>query len=289
MITMKKLKTFLELTLIGLALHLTSFAQTDVTATYLTNADFNTDCNYAFGSVAENLGSANDGANIQVISGWTIGSAEDNSAASTFEYGYTGTLNSPGTIPNADSAGNTGLDQGTLGISVAWTASVSYYQNVTLPTGKYTLKYIAYNSGAATADNSIVGFVPTSGSAALSSVTNFTSSIWTEDSISFTLTEETSGKIQVGLTAINEGSGSNGRIFFDDIKLLFDATKTDLQALVDSANNMADNGSARYDSLVSTISEAQIVLDNGAATIGEVLTQEEVMMKAITIYTRLLN
>ena len=265
----------------------------DVTNTYLTNAGFDITCNYLFDAAASNLASANGGANIQAVTGWTIGTTGDNSAASSFEYGYAGTLNDPGNIPATDPDGATGTGEGTLGVSVAWGGTVTYFQTVTLPAGVYKLQYKGYNSGPATYDASQVGWVPDAGSAVLSSITDFTKEEWTSDVVNFTLTEETAGKIQVGLAAKGSGSGGHGRIFFDDIKLLVnnEVDKTTLQALVDSATVMYANqvtvpaGSTAYADLNSAITAAQVVLDNSSAVLADVVAQETAVKSAIaTVY-----
>lgn len=263
--------------------------ETDVTGTYLTNAGFDNSCNYLFDASAENLASANGGANIQSVTGWTIGATGDNSAASSFEYGYAGTLNNPGNIPSQDPDGASGTGEGTLGVSVAWGGAVTYYQTVTLPAGTYKLQYKAYNSGPVTYDASQVGWVPEAGTSVLSTVTDFALETWSADVVNFTLTEETTGKIQVGLQAKSAGSGDHGRIFFDDLILLqsFDVDKTTLQALVDSATVMYNNqesvpvGSTVYTDLNTAITAAQVVLDNNDATLLDVTTQEGALKSAI--------
>lgn len=201
-----------------------SLADNDVTNTYLTNAGFDISCNYLYDATAGNLVSANGGANIKDVSGWTKGTIGDNSAAATFEYGYAGTLNLSGTtgyIPATGPDGTTtGSGHGTLGVSAAWGATVTYNQNVTLPAGTYKIRYTAKNTGPNAADNSKVGWVPASGTSVLSSLTSFPLNTWINDSVSFTLSAATSGTIQVGISAPNSGSGNVGRIFFDNIQII---------------------------------------------------------------------
>ncbi|NLO69426.1 MAG: T9SS type A sorting domain-containing protein [Porphyromonadaceae bacterium] len=199
-------------------------ADVDVTSTYLSNPGFDISCNYLFDAPAEDLKSANGGANIKTVESWTIGDKGDNSAAASYEYGYTGTLNASGEYGKIPATGPDGITSGSghgaLGISTAWTGTVTYYQNVTLPAGTYKIKYAAKNTGPNVTDYSRVGWVPTTGTSVLSTRTSFPMGEWIEDVITFTLTTETSGKIQVGLNAPNVGSGSVGRIFFDYIQLL---------------------------------------------------------------------
>lgn len=273
------------------ATSVTLMAQTDVTSTYLTNAGFDDNCNYLVGDAATNLGSANGGVNIKVVPGWTIGTIGDNSAAASYEYGYTGTLNlsgATGTIPTQGSDGTTGTGHGALGVSVAWTATVTYYQDVTLPAGKYTIEYAAYNSGPNANDNCRVGWVPASGTATLSAKTTFTQNTWITESLTFTVASETTGKIQVGLNANNAGSGSHGRIFFDYVKLsLLPVDKTTLLQLKDSASVMYNNQqpvgtSTVYAELNVAINAAQLIYDNPVATAEQVLGQEVALKTAIS-------
>ncbi|WP_243349157.1 T9SS type A sorting domain-containing protein [Parabacteroides sp. FAFU027] len=266
-------------------------AQTDVTATYLTNAGFDNSCNYLTTTTASNLASGST--NNQTINGWTLTASAANTASSTFEYGYAGTLNLSGTtygfIPSQGYDGATGSGHGALGISAAWSSTITYYQNVTLPAGKYTLEYAAYNSGPAAAAYSKVGWVPSSGTSVISSKTSFTQAAWSTETLTFTVASSTSGKIQIGVGSPNSGSGTVGRIFFDYVKLtLLPVDKTSLKQLKDSATVMYNNpqpvpaSSTVYTDLNTTIAAAQVVYDNSSATSEQVLGQEEALKTAIT-------
>ena len=268
-----------------------AFAQTDVTSMYLTNADFNTTANYKFDDVAANLASANGGANIKEVTGWTRGLMGDNSAAATFEYGYTGTINVSttfGFIPATGPTGASGTGQAALGISTAWSGTVTYTQDVTLPAGKYSIAYTAYNSGPNATNFSRVGFAPTSGTASVSTRTSFTMAAWVNDTVTFTIYATTPGKIQVGIAAPNSGSGGVGRIFFDNVKILaYEADKAALVQLIDSATVMTANPkpvgtSTAYANLSAAITAAQTVNNNASATASQVLEQEGLLRTAIT-------
>jgi len=263
-------------------------AQTDVTSTYLTNAGFDNSCNYLVGDVAANLVVANAGANLKVVSGWTVGTIGDNSAAAAFEFGYTGTLNGvAGPIPLAGADAATGTGHGALGISAAWAATITYTQNVTLPVGKYTIEYAAYNSGPNVADNSRVGWVPNSGTSVVSAKTSFAQNAWVTESLTFTVVNETAGKIQVGITAPNSGSAAVGRIFFDYVKIFVHAVdKTELLNLKDSAAVMysaqqAVGTSTVYADLNAAIAASQVIYDNSSATASQVILQESALKQAI--------
>ena len=219
---LQSLKLLSFLVLLGLVSSNTLMAQTDVTATHLSNAGFDNTCNYLFDAVAANLGTSNnDGSTVQTVTDWT-GEYSGWTAGSSFEYGYAGTLNDPGPIPATASDGSTtGSGNGALGVCAAWAGSVSYYQDVTLPAGTYSLSYNVYNSHPATAGTSIAGWVPSSGPSALSAITSFTQNTWTADVVNFAVTAETTGKLQIGILSVNLGSADNGRFFFDDIQLMY--------------------------------------------------------------------
>jgi hypothetical protein len=288
---MKKLFLFFAVIIAACATTLTVQAQTDVTATYLTNAGFDTNCLYLASTAASNLPSGSS--SNQVINGWTLTGSAGNTASSTFEYGYAGTLNLSGTaygfIPTQGPDAATGAGHGALGISVAWGSVITYYQTVTLPAGKYSIQYSAYNSGPMAVDYSRVGWVPATGTSVLSSKTTFTMGAWDTETINFTVPTATTGNIQVGIGSPNSGSGTVGRIFFDNVKLtLLPVDKTTLTQLKDSANVMYTHQqsvaatSTVYADLNTAIAATQVILNNTAATAVDVLGQEVVMKTAIT-------
>ncbi|MFC0877334.1 LamG-like jellyroll fold domain-containing protein [Saccharicrinis sp. FJH2] len=243
-------------------------AQTDVTDTYLTNAGFDINCNYLATADSTNLGTTDGSTNVDSVSSWNK-QVTGWSAASSFEYGYPGTLNSPGPVPaTAFDGTTTGGTHGCLGVSVAWSGVVTYYQEVTLPAGSYKLSYNAFNSGSSAYAASQVGWVPDAGTSSLSSLTDFTQDAWTSDEVNFSVETETSGIIQVGFAAQNAGSGGNGRIFFDDLKLEYtpvvlsdDATLSDLTT---DEGSLAPSFDANTMSYTLTVSEATTSVAIGA-------------------------
>ncbi|WP_340112584.1 LamG-like jellyroll fold domain-containing protein [Maribellus mangrovi] len=207
----------------------------DVTDDYLDNPGFNIECNYLAGADSINLATDNTGASSMEITGWSMGEGTEWRASATFECGYTGMLNG-GMIPSLDSEGESGEEKGVLGIQASWGGHVTYYQEVTLPAGTYILKNMTYNSSATTqAGSSLFGWVPNEGSMILSSKASFASGVWEKDSVQFILTEETTGKIQVGVQAIGAGSGDNAKVFFDYVKLY----KTNANSFVVDTESMS--------------------------------------------------
>ncbi len=190
-------------------------AQTDVTATYVTNPGFE-DCTAETGNITSAIDYATDG--------WTKYYAGSNYAYSAVvEYGGAGQVNGTN-APAQDNAGNSGK---TLGFSVGWGNATIYRSSaISLPAGKYTLRVHAYNNlTGVTQFKSKFGFVTANGSQAISTKSSFTVGEWVVDEVVFYLTETTSGYIQIGGHAVSGGTGANGRVFFDNITL----TKETLQ------------------------------------------------------------
>ena len=207
-------------------------AQTDVTSQYVVNPGFEA-CTPATGNQA--AGKTTTGIDY-TDDGWTFlydHGAETWAMSAVLSYGTDGQINGAA-IPAKDNEGNTG---NALGVSVGWGHSF-YYQSataITLPAGHYDLKVYAYNNNnGATQLKSLFGFVATNGTSYLSTKTSFTQGEWVTDVVSFDLTEDTEGKFQIGGQAISGGSGSNAKVFFDNITL----TYTDpAQAIKDAYNN----------------------------------------------------
>ena len=224
---MKKLKLLFA----TLALMATSavWAQTDVTSTYLTNADFSLStpidnhlCGY--GKDMEARGTTYYG--IQDVNGWTsVITDGDNSnpdypnsgvGGAVFAYGSEFQLKGNNvTAPAAAPDGGTG---NALGFFAVWTCGAYYYQDVTLPAGNYTITFPIYCQSGTQASTSNTGFFPTEGDAITVAV-NTTVGKWVNQSISFTLTEATPGQIRLGYRSTGNGSSANPNIFFDCVKI----------------------------------------------------------------------
>jgi hypothetical protein len=281
---MKKQLCFSLLLMLGLVNFQLMQAQTDVTEGILTNAGFDASLRFKAGDAASNLGSANGGANIHTVEGWTIETIGDNSAASTFEYGYTGTLNGQ-SIPATDR--DDGTTGGVLGISVAWNATVAYTQTVTLESGgRYGIKYIAYNSGPTNTDHSKVGWIPNEGTAVLSTLTTFAVGEWMEETVEFIVKDGAVGKIQVGISAPNTGSANVGRIFFDRVQLIYyGADKSGLTSKIAEANTLYGDGSGnKADALQTAITAAELVEADGEATQSEISGAIDTLTEAMLAY-----
>ena len=257
---MKRLLYQLVLTLFSSVL----LAQVDVTDDYITNSGFDLDCNYTSTSLVANFATTNDtNVNSKEISGWTRPVIGEWLAAASFEYGCTTKLNGVSVPSVAPDGKSSGARQGALGLSVGWGVKLVYTQDVTLPSGHYQLKYDVYNSYASSqSGSSRVAWVPDTGSEVLSKLSSFPSSVWTRDSITFSLSEETSGKIQVGL--LPSGSSSSGlpRVFFDGVRLI--RTPLDAVATLSSLSPNVGKLSPAFD---PEVYEYTLTVDAGVSSI----------------------
>lgn len=222
---MRKLKLLLAAcTLLGAS---AAWAQTDVTSTYLTNADFSQGpvVTVDVRGYGKDMVSG-DVYSVQDVTGWSYEILNPdnktpeypNSAmgGAVFAYGSSNQLKgnnvtAPGKGPD-DASGNC------LGFFAVWSSGAYYYQEVTLPAGKYTLTIPMYSQSGTQANESYTGFFPKNGTAFKVAV-NPTVGSWVNQTVSFTLNEETEGQIRVGYKSTGLGSGANPHIFIDAVKL----------------------------------------------------------------------
>jgi|GEM_PF-6712916 len=245
-------------------------AQTDVTSTYLTNADFSSST-----PINSNLkGYGKDGSpyGFQTVDGWTSvvtkgasdgGYANSGMAAAVFAYGSSYQLQgnnktAPATNPDSEATGNC------FGFFAVWECGGYYYQNVTLPAGRYTITVPMYSQSGTQANTTYTGFFPTSGTNRTIAV-NPTVGQWANQSVTFTLTQETAGQIRIGYKSTGGGSGANPHIFIDCVKIEYTdpnlaAARVKLGGYIQKATAL--NGVFDDSDLETAISEAQDVLDD---------------------------
>ncbi len=192
------------------------YTGTDVTSTYLSNADFNT-CNYLYNATASNHETANTG-NLATVSEWDSTYSDSWGAGASFEYGTAVTLDN-NNIPEMGPNYATGSGEGCLAIISSWGATNQYLQATTLPAGSYKLLYSVNNTASSTAGTSLVGFITNDGTQEMSSLASFPNE-WTIDSVVFNLTKETAGYIQIGTKSPGSGAASNAHVVFDKIMIV---------------------------------------------------------------------
>lgn len=221
---MKKILLSLTLLFASVAIVYSNGALLDLTDVYLTNADFSDDVHNKATDGTNYFG--NDGT-FDDVAGWDR-EKYGWGVAATYSYGHEYTLHDKA-VPVSDSEGNT--EGATLGVVNAWGGWVKYTQSVVLPAGNYEVIYNVYNSNTGINTINYTGFVAKDGTEYLSSVSTFPSATWSKDTIRFTLSEVTEGKIQLGFGSANSGSGDKAAPFIDQVKVLSDANNTMLASL----------------------------------------------------------
>ncbi len=245
-------------------------AQTDVTSTYLNNADFDTQSGWVTSNVSQPAA--------QNVTGWTAPTAASWSASGSASFGSSFTING-NTVPATNSDGE--ASGGCLYMRLGWNANYSYTQNVNLPAGFYRLSYKVYNNGGSTdvaANNT--GFTTSGGLKFMDSSLSFPQNTWTERSFYIYIESATAGTISVGYQAVNLGSGSNASLAYDYVKLEKLGTEPSPSEAVDlSANitNVWTNGGNTYTKDGVVLREHY----NASLFTGEVMNQSYTLVNGL--------
>lgn len=241
---MKRKLLFAVMTLITGAWSLSANAQQqDVTATYLTNADFSSGtvidngiCTYGKDMADNNT--TYYGA--QAIDGWTnasVGVEADGYAGCAiagglFAYGGTPFLGGAGyTAPTG--TGNA------AGLIAVWGNTIRYTQDVTLEAGSYTIVYKVYNATSGGGNSSgiitsnLFGFAENGGTTHYAPNNTFALGQWSSVAVTFNLSAQTAGKISMGYVGPG-GSGAMPHLFVDNVKILKNAFYTDKTSAVNA-------------------------------------------------------
>lgn len=262
-----------------------TYAQEEVTATYLKNADFESQPTFTDNSgetEAELSGRA------YLIEGWTKESNDDWFRAATSNYGLEfesipdalNSVNPPANDINGEAEG------AVLMMSAAWGNTAQMSQSVSLPAGTYELSYDVLNQNAGRSiETNLFGFIPEEGTPVYGTTTTF-SNTWTTETVKFTLNDATQGKISIGIKALSKGSGDNGKLAIDNIKLYFTAAKlSDLEAAIRTAQEATADGSAGESYMKTAIAQAQEIYEKGdKATASEILTAIDALNQAVSLY-----
>ena len=262
-----------------------TYAQEEVTATYLKNADFDSQPTFTDNSgetEAELSGRA------YLIEGWTKESNDDWFRAATSNYGLEfesipdalNSVNPPANDINGEAEG------AVLMMSAAWGNTAQMSQSVSLPAGTYKLSYDVLNQNAGRSiETNLFGFIPEEGTPVYGTTTTF-SNTWTTETVKFTLNDATQGKISIGIKALGKGSGDNGKLAIDNIKLYFTAAKlSDLEAAIRTAQEATADGSAGESYMKTAIAQAQEIYEKGdKATASEILTAIDALNQAVSLY-----
>ena len=192
----------------------------------------------------------------------------------------------PATKANGSTEGNV------FGFISVWSGTAYYSQHVTLPAGNYTITIPTYNErGTGTITKNMCGFIADSGEEYLAETKTFTVGKWTNETIKFSLDEETPGTINIGYVAANAGSGSMPHLFVDEFILkyngLLDITPSllALQGAVRTAENYTD-GDFIYEAAIQKRLEE--VAAAGQALINSGSTSDEDNIDAATAINNVL-
>ena len=248
---------------------------------------------------------------MQEVPSWTFGNENgDARAAGLFAYGSGKFLGGAGyNVPEAGpvaaepEAGarrlvvKAGEANQALGVVSVWSAKTSYEQNVTLPAGIYVLTIPYYNAGGTgNIAKNLIGFIANDGTEYLSTAANFGKvGEWVNEVVTFTLTEQTNGKLSLGYTATNSGSGAMPHLFFDKVEITTvsdaDLARADLEAAIVAAELQLEStegvGEGLFaipqsaaDEYLEAITAALEVLENPDATVEEIRAAIETLKAA---------
>ena len=248
---------------------------------------------------------------MQEVPSWTFGNENgDARAAGLFAYGSGKFLGGAGyNVPEAGpvaaepEAGarrlvvKAGEANQALGVVSVWSAKTSYEQNVTLPAGNYVLTIPYYNAGGTgNIAKNLIGFIANDGTEYLSTAANFGKvGEWVNEVVTFTLTEQSNGKLSLGYTATNSGSGAMPHLFFDKVEITTvsdaDLARADLEAAIVAAELQLEStegvGEGLFaipqsaaDEYLEAITAALEVLENPDATVEEIRAAIETLKAA---------
>lgn len=235
------------------------------------------------------------------VSGWTLGVENgDARAGGLFAYGSNHWLggtgyNVPATNPEGVAEGNA------LGVVAVWSGTVQYVQNVTLEAGDYVISIPVYNAvgGTTAPTKSLIGFIADNGTEYLAPAKAYAVGAWTVETIKFTLTETTTGKLSLGYTAPNSGSGANQHLFIDKVEILAvteaDLARIDLNAALVSAQATVSAkvgvgtgvfmySEEAYNTYAAAVAAAKAVSENAEATKDELVAALAALNAATEAY-----
>lgn len=237
---------------------LSTQAQTDVTDTYITNAGFDTETDFQ----TENVSTGNSNQR-KDITGWSHSGGSTYTTGAAIGFGTSGQINGAN-LPATNSDGST--IGGALTLNAAWQSEVWYSQEVTLPAGNYSMKFMVNNvgkNGEWNNDPPLFTFT-TPLNIFAGNVNSYPVNSWTEQTIGFALASETTGTIKIGYKAGNNGSGNTPKLIVDYVKAFYNSNYTaTLQSAIDRAARLYTRTSDS--DLNSAIISAQNVL-KGAGT-----------------------
>ena len=243
----------------------------DITAEYLQNAAFDQHIDVAIDDTGDKEDMQFD------VDSWEYFSTKDAYVVvGVFQYGTSATFNGVA-VPSADPNGAAGS-----GLAIVPKQGVSGYlmQDVTLLPGDYKVVVTLWNASEEEALKGQNAWVPTRGRRTQSTLQHAVCGQWVNDTLTFSLSAQTAGRIQVGYLANQGATGKTAKLIIDRVKILrdhdldksdVDYRKTFLKSLLDDANALygdgTGTGATEYKALID---EAQALYDKAEATLADV-------------------
>jgi len=258
-------------------------AQDDVTATYLTNADFETDPVMATITSAEPANNT-----VHPVTGWITGPSSGYTKLFTLPYStpLSAISNTLGVIAPDNGSSVTIDNNYLLAIKTHWNNEENYLeQTVTLPEGKYSLTWDSFVRQDLSSATSYCGYIidetPTYNPLASALDT------WTNNSLEFTLTTAKLVTIRFGYKKTgNTGGGASPVLFVDNVKLArYSADKSGLNSKIQEVQAIVVVDSPGEEAINNVITAALDVYDDASATVDQILQAIDNLDAAKAAYT----
>ncbi len=252
----------------------------DVSSKYLQNPNFDGPTYTWDASVTGTI----DGGSSDSVDGWNGVLPDSYRIYGTVEYGCQGNIRGTEGC-HAPAVGYYDNAGGAMVIGSNWAADVKTTAEVTLPAGKYILRAAVYNAGGNTETDSHFGWIPNTGTSVMAGNISYPSNQWTLDEVSFVLTEETTGKIQIGSHPTeSKGASSSPMLCVDFIQILWEPLEEPLNYVFNPTfeddglgwTNVVTNGGTK-------------TLDNGMLSLhsnnGDNIVAQPIMLDSSKSYT----
>lgn len=248
------------------------------------------------------------------VEGWTKYGVGDNaneewpnSAMSGGIFAYGSEIWIGGTGYNVPATNPEGVAEGNaLGVVAVWDAVAQYTQPVTLAAGTYSITVPVYNAvgGTTAPQKSLIGFIADNGTEYLAPAKAYPVNTWTNEVITFTLAEETTGVLSLGYDAPGAGSGANQHLFFDCVKIetvspefaaanvlaeAINAANATVLAKANVGEALFQKPVAALDAYAAAVATAKGVLTTAGATIADYNAAVEVLAAATATYNEAIN
>lgn len=262
-----------------------TWADIDISELYLQNYGF--DDSEHFDYKANEQG--NVAQEILPVYGWSKDIGVDYTVTGVYELGTGKTFNTNGKVPSSGYQGSKG---GCLVLSTGWEESLKYYQKITLPAGSYKLQAAFYNGSNSTNGYSLLGWIPDNGSSSLSRLSSFPMN-WTLDEVTFTLSLEKEGKVQIGFKGVANGSANSAKVVVDFVRLylvgdngtLIAGMRSTLRTTLSTASTTYGSGTGNGAAdLKAVMDEVQRVCDDESASYADLFRADEALKAQLEVY-----